>query len=44
MEMAQLCKIHIIISCSNPLYLCHKRKMSQIGEHTLAEPKLKVTP
>ena len=42
MEIAQLCKSACNNQLQQSIYLCHKRKKSQIGEHTFAEPKLKL--
>ena len=46
MEIAKLCKNTYHNQLQESIKLCHKRNMSQIwaGDHTLAEPKLKVTP
>ena len=44
-EIAQLCKKTYNKELQQSIYLCHKRRMSQIWQvNTLAEPKLKVTP
>ena len=45
MEKAQLCKIAYNKQLQQSIYLCHMRDVSNMaGEHTSAEPKLKVTP
>ena len=48
MEIAQLCKffkVHTIMSCSNIyIFVIREHVSTMAGEHTLAGPKLKVTP
>ena len=46
MEKTQLCKSAYNNLLQQSIFLCHKRKdvSNTVGEHTLAEPKLKVTP